>query len=180
MARLSIPPRELTAPETQRALDDVTRRLGFTPNLHRAMSVSGPVLASFEAVSNRLGVTLSPQIREAIGLAVSEINHCDYCINAHRYVAERFGLRLPKEGLLETIPRFLDARIAAAVRFAIQVVKSRGHTTEGDLLAVREAGFSDPEILEITAVCVQATFSNYVTSVVGSDSDFPSVEEMPA
>ncbi|MFJ6121641.1 hypothetical protein [Streptomyces sp. NPDC092129] len=46
--------------------------------------------------------------------------------------------------------------------------------------AVREAGFSDPQILEIVGVAVQFLLTNFINNVADTDIDFPRVEGAPA
>jgi hypothetical protein len=58
--------------------------------------------------------------------------------------------------------------IAAALVFAKAVITSKGFVTDGELEAVRSAGYSDGEIGEIVAL---NTFTNYVNSVGQTTSD---------
>jgi alkylhydroperoxidase family enzyme len=61
------------------------------------------------------------------------------------------------------------------VRFAAQVVRSRGHVADADLQAVRAAGFADAEIIDIVLAVALNTFTNYVNEVARTEIDFPVV-----
>jgi alkylhydroperoxidase family enzyme len=68
-----------------------------------------------------------------------------------------------------------DMKAAAAVRFAGEVVRSRGHVTDEDLQAVKDAGYNDAQIIEIVAHVALNTLTNYVNVVAGTAIDFPIV-----
>jgi alkylhydroperoxidase family enzyme len=55
------------------------------------------------------------------------------------------------------------------------VVDSRGQVSDADLAAVRDAGYSDPEILAIVTVAVQALLTNFINNVNQTDIDIPAV-----
>ena len=65
---------------------------------------------------------------------------------------------------------------AAAGNFARQVIDKRGHVTNADMAAVREAGFDAAQILEIVALSIQFSMTNYLNSVAGTDIDFPPID----
>jgi alkylhydroperoxidase family enzyme len=69
----------------------------------------------------------------------------------------------------------VDPKRAAAARFAQQVVDSRGQVSDADLAAVRDAGYSDSEILAIVTVAVQALLTNFINNVNQTDIDIPAV-----
>jgi alkylhydroperoxidase family enzyme len=61
------------------------------------------------------------------------------------------------------------------VSFAAKVVRERGHITEADIKAVRDAGFSDGQIVEILAITAENVFTNLLNVVAETDIDFPVV-----
>ena len=68
-----------------------------------------------------------------------------------------------------------DTKADAAVRFAVKLVSAHGHVSESDLGAVREAGYSDAQIIEIVLHVALNTLTNYVNEVAKTDIDFPVV-----
>jgi len=68
-----------------------------------------------------------------------------------------------------------DAKANAAVSFAAKVVRDRGHVTDAGIKAVRDAGFSDGQIVEILAVTAENIFTNLLNVVAETDIDFPVV-----
>ena len=69
-----------------------------------------------------------------------------------------------------------DPKTAAAVQFARAIARERGWVSDDDLHQVREAGYSDAEIVEIIAVTIANIFSNYFNHIAQTDIDFPKVE----
>ena len=66
-----------------------------------------------------------------------------------------------------------DDQRAGALRFAREVVESRGHPSDEALNEVREAGYSDEQIIEMVATVALATFTNYMNDFMGTEVDFP-------
>jgi len=61
------------------------------------------------------------------------------------------------------------------VRFAVQVTRTRGHVGDAALQAVRAAGWSDAQVIEIVQHVALNTWTNYINEVAGTVVDFPAV-----
>jgi nuclear transport factor 2 (NTF2) superfamily protein len=61
-----------------------------------------------------------------------------------------------------------DPKADAAVRFAVKVLRERGHVTEDDVNAVKSAGYDDAQVIEIVLHVALNTWTNYI-NVVGQD-----------
>lgn len=157
----------------------VEARLGFVPNLHRLMSISPAVLSGALGLQEALSNTLDARTRNAIALAVSEVNACSYCLSSHCYVASRLQHVPSEEVRLNRTGQSEDAKVAAAARFAAKVVDSRGHVSDEQVAAVRAAGFTDAQLLEIIALSVQFTLTNLINNVAGTDIDFETIMTPP-
>ena len=180
MARIAIPAREDAPEAAQRLLDAVHKQLGVVPNLFRLVSLSPAALQAYLGFSGALARTLDLRTRERIALAVAEVNGCDYCLSAHTYL----GLNLARIDEAEIARNrqgeSSDAKAHAAVGFAAKVAKLRGQVGDADLRAVREAGYSDAEIIEIVAVVAENVFTNFINNVAETDIDFPVVRSAKA
>jgi alkylhydroperoxidase family enzyme len=66
-----------------------------------------------------------------------------------------------------------DDQRAAALRFAREVVESRGHPSDEALNEVRNAGYTDEQIVEMVATINLATFTNYMNDFMGTKVDLP-------
>ncbi len=66
-----------------------------------------------------------------------------------------------------------DEQRAAALRFTREVVESRGQPSDEALNEVRNAGYTDEQIVEIVATVALATFTNYMNDFMGTEVDLP-------
>jgi uncharacterized peroxidase-related enzyme len=180
MSRIAIPTLAESPDAAKPTLHAVGQKLGVVPNLFRLIGVSPAALTGFAAFQGALSSTFDVKTRERIALAVSEVNGCNYCLSAHTYLALNLAKLSPEEVALNRKGHSGDARADAAVQFANRVVSQRGHVTDGDLTAVREAGVSDAQIVEIVALVAENTFTNYLNEVANTDIDFPVVEHAQA
>lgn len=176
MARFELPAPDQAPVESQPLLQAVAQRIGFTPNSHRLLSISPPVLAGFMALQSSLSKTLDLKTRNGIALAVSEANGCGYCLAAHTHAASVMAKTAHTEIALNRVAASGDSKRAAALRFARQLVDTRGKVSDEALEAVRSAGFSDKQIIEIVALTVQFLFTNFMNNMAESDVDFPTPE----
>jgi uncharacterized peroxidase-related enzyme len=175
MSRLSIPARDDVPEASKPILDAVHKQLGTVPNMFRLIAQSPAALLAFTANNGALGKALDVKTRERIALAVAQVNGCDYCLSAHTYLGLNLAKISREEIALNREGRSGDAKASAAVRFAAKIVRERGHVTEGDIKALRGAGFTDGQIVEIVAVTAENVFTNLLNVAADTDIDFPVV-----
>lgn len=180
MSRLPIPTLD-SAPEASKpTLDAVHKQLGAVPNLFRLIGSSPVALTAFASFQGALARTLDVKTRERIALAVAQVNGCDYCLSAHTYLGLNFAKISPEEIALNRKGASGDGKANAAVRFAARVAKERGHVSDADIKAVRDAGFTDAQVVEIVALVAENSFTNYLNEVAKTDIDFPVVHAAEA
>lgn len=158
---------------TATTLAAVHKLLGGTPNLFLVAAQAPAVLDALVGLNAAVGKTsLGGRIREAIALTVAEANGCDYCLSAHSVLGARAGL---DQGDIELArdAAATGTKTAALLRFARHLVLERGRVSERAVAAVREAGASDAELLEVVATVVLNVFTNYINLVADTDIDFP-------
>ncbi len=68
-----------------------------------------------------------------------------------------------------------DAKAAAALTFVTALVEHTGDVTDGELAAVRLAGHSDAEVVEIISHVAMNIFTNLIGKAAQVDIDFPKV-----
>src|ERR1700743_2468479 len=149
MSRLTIPTRQSVPAASKRLPDAVEKQRGVVPNLFRLIGSSSAVSEGFLANSRALTKTLDVKTRERIALAVAQVNGCDYCLSAHSYLGLNLAKISQEEIDLNRAGKSGDAKADAAVSFAAEVVRERGHVGAADIQAVRDAGYSDGAIVEI-------------------------------
>ena len=176
MARIKAIDPSQTEGKTSKLLDGVQQQLGAVPNIFRTFAHSPAVLDFYLSQSNALSKgVLDPKIREQIALAAAGENSCNYCASAHTAIGKSLGL---EDGeLTENLNgRSQDARIEAALTFTRRIIDVRGQVTDDDLQSIRDAGFSETEIVEIIANVALNMFTNYFNHIADTDVDFPLVD----
>jgi uncharacterized peroxidase-related enzyme len=178
MTRIATPSTiEEAREQAQPLLTAVNKQLGVVPNMFRLIANRPHTLEGFLGLLGALGKGALPAAtRERIALAVAEANGCDYCLSAHTYLG-RNGVKLDEaEITANRNGASNDLKADAAVRFAAKLVALRGHVSEADLSAVKLAGYSDGQVLEIIAHVALNIFTNYVNEALQTEIDFPLVE----
>jgi len=176
MARLNPVQSDQATGKAKELLDAVQAKLKMTPNMTRVMANSPAVLQGYLSFSGALaGGALDPKLREMIALEVGEQNACQYCVSAHTAIGKMTGL---SDSDIDAArgAQASSSKNAAALQFARQIIAKRGLTTEADVDAVRNAGFSDAEIAEIIAHVALNVFTNYFNNTAGVEVDFPKIE----
>ncbi len=177
MSRIPTPATiEAAPPAAQPLVQAVKKQLGVVPNLFRLVATSPAALEGYLGMSGALARGALPAAtRERIALAIAEINGCNYCLSAHTYLGRNVAKLDAAELAMNRAGRSNDLQADAAVRFAVQVTEHRGHVDDADLQAVRAAGYSDAQIIEIVQHIALNTWTNYLNEVAKTDIDFPAV-----
>jgi uncharacterized peroxidase-related enzyme len=143
------------------------------PRFLKLLAKSPAAMNAFVQAESALAVgqLASPQ-REAIALAVAEINGCNYCLSAHEGAARQAGLS-DEEIWLARKASANNPKLEAMLRFVQAVVLQRGEVNDEDFSAMRKAGFSDSEIIEVLANVAVNIFANYFNIIAQTDLDRP-------
>ena len=134
-------------------------------------------LALYKAVLHHAGNSVERWILETVGVAVSLANGCGYCVDHH---ASGLGRVLGDEGQAQAILRALAAgrpkdalagRALAAVHYAQKLTCSPAEMCEDDIEALRAAGFTDGEILEVNQVAAYFAYANRTVLGLGASPE---------
>src|SRR5579872_55772 len=141
MPRLATPASIETSPVASRPLlEAVEKQLGVVPNLFRLVGNSPAGLEGFLGLMGALSKgQLEAATRTRIALAVAEINRCDYCLSAHTYLGRNLAKLSDAEMAANRDGGSTDPRAAVAVRFAKEIVRTRGNVSDADVNAVKQA-----------------------------------------
>ena len=72
--------------------ENLEKKFGRIPEVFQAMGRNGDFLEAALQVSEAAGRGLDPKTKELIIIAVSAINGCTYCLDAHRSAALQAGV----------------------------------------------------------------------------------------
>lgn len=175
MERIKLLSKEQASGSAQKALDSLTNG-GKIINIFKAMANSAAVLKSYAGIAGALAEkTLDNTIAEKIALLIAKINGCEYCNAAHSYLAKDV---LSQDEISQARQGKSDnKKVQSALDFAAAVMKKAGKVSDEELAKVKEAGFSDGEILEIIAIVALNFFTNAINNVTQTPVDFPKPKE---
>ncbi|WP_340116997.1 peroxidase-related enzyme [Pelagibius sp. 7325] len=116
---------------------------------------------------NRGGMGRAERELGAIGASV--INRCVYCAAVH---ASRFNQLTKSEDVTQRVfddgeAAQLEPRQAAIFRFAARLSKTPSEADEKDMLALREAGLKDDEILDLILSAALFGWANRLMHTLG-------------
>ena len=177
MLRLNPVERHQVGKELQALLETGRPGLEGIPNFLRILSNSpAAALAYLQAEGALAKGRLSARQREQIALAVAEINGSEYCLLAHAAAGGKAGLS-GEEIQSARRAAAAEARDGQMLRFTQSMVLQRGEISDQDLGALRQAGFSDAEIIEIVANIALNVFTNYLNILSKTELDFPALAD---
>jgi uncharacterized peroxidase-related enzyme len=161
--------------ESKPTLDAFTKNIGFTPNMMATFAQSPIAFNAWASLLGSLSKALDVKTRDSIGLAVSEVNGCNYCLTVHSFTAQHMAKLPAEEIILARKGHAGDPKRDAAVQFARLVISKRGQVSDADLEAVRSAGYTDANIMEIVALVAMYSLTNFINNVFDPQKDFPAV-----
>lgn len=177
MNRITLPAPDQIPAATLPLLDAVKKQLGVVPNLMKLVGNSPAALEGYLSLNGALNKgALDAKTRERIALAIAEINGCSYCLSAHTYLGKNVAKLDDAEIAANRNGNSSDPKAAAAVHFAARVAQERGHVSDSDLNAVKAAGYTQAEIVEIVLHVALNTLTNYINEVAQTEIDFPKVD----
>ena len=160
---------------TQKYFDICQEKLGMVPNVLQAYAFDIEKLNAFTTFYNDLMLGqsgLSKLEREMIAVVVSSLNRCFYCLTAHgAAVREISGNPVLGEQLVMNYKAAeLEPRQRAMLDFAALLTTASSTVEESDRQNLRDNGFSDRDIWDITSV---AAFFNMTNRVASSTAMVP-------
>ena len=177
MSRITIPAIETATGATSVAYAEVRKIAGGgVPNLFAALGHLSPAVltAVLDAEATLASSSLSKQDLEIIKLAISEQTGCDYCIAAHVMLGKMVGLKAETIKNIREGQSTGDARHDALVHFVSNLQKTSGTISEFEYNAIRSAGYTDAQLVEISLAIAMTVFTNTFNRINDTDIDFPS------
>jgi uncharacterized peroxidase-related enzyme len=164
---LPVPDMEDLPEDVRKYFDICMEKLGMVPNVLTAFSQNLKQLNGFTSFYNELMMgesELSKLEREMVAVVVSSENKCFYCLVAHG-AAVRVMSGDPALGehlVMNYRSAKLDKRQRAMLDFASHLTRSPATVAEDEVQALRDAGFSDSGIWDLSNVIGFYNMSNRV------------------
>ena len=176
VSRIEVISNENANSEQQELLDVIQTKLGMVPNFLRVFANSPAALRAFLGLHGIAGEgSLDAKTRERIALAMAQQNACQYCVSAHTAIGHKTGLN-GAEMDANRAGSSQDASAAVAVKFAQALAEHSGELTNAEIAEVRDAGYSDAQIVEIITHVGMNLLTNILAKTSRVAIDFPEVE----
>src|ERR1700755_268638 len=99
MSRIPVPTPEQVPADSKPTLDAFTKNIGFTPNMLATFALSPIAFNAWAALRGSMSRALDLKTRDIIGLAVSEVNGCNYCLASHSVAAAHMA-KMPADEII--------------------------------------------------------------------------------
>ena len=169
---LRLPAAEELPPEVHELWAPSLEKLGFVPNVLRAYALRPSHLVAWntwyeESMKGDSGLTKAE--REMIAVVVSVANRCRYCIAAHSAALRK----LTKDAVLadqiaaDHGAAAIPDRMRKALDYALKLTREPWTIAETDVQALRGAGWTDEDVMDIAEVTGLFNMSNRLASGLG-------------
>jgi AhpD family alkylhydroperoxidase len=169
-----------SAPEGSRdALKALEAKFGKVLNIHGAMAHSPAVLETYAAIQQVLQdrSAFDARTREAIALAVAVVDECSYCQAAHTAGGKAAGLS-EQETVDIRRGQVADPRLSVLLALVREQAGNVGEVQDSTWQAALDAGWSDAQLTETSAVVALNLFTNYFNHLVRTKLDLPAAPQL--
>jgi uncharacterized peroxidase-related enzyme len=149
-----------TAKGPQNSLDNIIKVHSLRPH-----TLSGH-LSLYKNVLHHTANTLPRWYLETIGVYVSALNGCDYCVAHHAEgLRKHYADEKESEKIIECLQKgkpenFFNGFFLEGLIYAKILTVSPAAVLKQNIMKLRNEGFSDGEILEINQVCAYFNYAN--------------------
>jgi uncharacterized peroxidase-related enzyme len=150
---------------------EVQAKAGFVPNVFLTLAHRPDEFRAFFAYHDALMLKeggLTKGEREMIVVATSAVNNCLYCVVAHGAILRIYEKQPLLADQLAVNHRKADItpRQKAMLDFAIKVCSDSASINDEDFKTLRDYGFDDADIWDITAITAFFGLSNRMANVI--------------
>jgi AhpD family alkylhydroperoxidase len=180
MKAFTVPTRAELTPEAQTLYDGILKAFGFVPNLFATIGYSANALGSYLGFQGAQAKgTFNGKEREAIYLAVSQVNECQYCQAAHTAIGKNMGLT-DADMLQVRGGTHADQKLSTITKLAADIQRTHGRPDAKLLEAFFALGYKEAALIDLLALVSDKVFANYVHNITQIPIDFPVAQPLEA
>lgn len=172
MARLTVNTLETAPEKAKERMEMVQKANGFIPNLIGVLANSPQALEMYQEVGKiNSRSSLTPEEIEVVQITAAAHNGCDFCVAGHTKIGT-LKLKMPENVLNALRARTTiedNAKYQALAQFTMQLIDKRGKVSDEELAAIKAAGYSEQNILDVVLGVALATLCNYANNVAQND-----------
>ena len=172
MSTFNIPTREEVNETNQAIFDSLEKQLGFVPNLFATYAYSNNALKNYLDFAGAPS-SLKAKEKEAVNLAVSQVNNCDYCLAAHTAISKMSGFNDEQIIELRQGKASFDNKLDELAKLAKNITENRGKTDADVIENFFNAGWTKENLIDAISLVGDKTISNYINNTTKVNIDFP-------
>ena len=170
ISRFGVPALEELPDDIRERILDTQAKAGFVPNVFLALARRPEEFRAFFAYHDALLLRdsgLTKGEKEMIIVATSGANQCLYCVVAHGALLRIYEKNplIADQVAVNYRKADITPRQKAMLAFALKVCSDSAAVGDADFAALRDLGFSDDDIWDITAITGLFGLSNRMANV---------------
>ena len=171
-SKFNVPTRSEVSPANQEIFDSLEEAVGFVPNIFATYAHSENALKNYLDFSNAK-TSLKTKEKEAVNLAVSEVNKCLYCLSAHTAIAGMNGYTPEQILELRAGQASFDPKLNALASLSKNITENRGATSTDILDNFFAQGWTKENLIDTISLVGDKTITNYLHKTTQVPVDFP-------
>lgn len=169
----TVPEEEATGLVAELYAEDV-EDLGYVPSHSRVMSLNPEAVRGFEQLIRAIAIPMGKRRYELVTLAAAEALGSQACLLAH---SRKTLTVLDAEQITRILRDYRDAGLTdaevAMMDYAARLSGDSSSMTDADSQRLRDAGFSDREIVDITMAAAARNFYSRSLHALAVEVDVP-------
>ncbi len=177
ISRYPVPSLETLPEDIRDRILAVQEKAHFIPNVFLTLAHRPAEFRAFftyhDAIMEREGSTLSPAEKEMIVVATSAANGCQYCVVAHGALLRIYAKapQLADQIAINYLHAPLNERQKAMLAFALKLSRTPELIQQSDYDQLKQLGYDDEDILDITGITAFFGLSNRMAIVTGMQAN---------
>ena len=158
--------------EVRRMYERQAGFFGYLPNYATVFSGRPEIMSLWAHLQAGIKSNMSPRLFELVTLAAAHELRSSYCCLAHgRKLMTSFSPQEVRAIVVRDGEGVLSPAEVAAVRHARLVARAADEVSAADVERLREAGYSDDDIFDITATAAARAFFTKLVDGLGAEPD---------
>ena len=146
-------------------------QIGKIPNILKTTSIDPQIAKWFwDGVKIILlrESSIPRTLKESIAVVVSNANSCNYCTQAHGMLLQLMGFTDEKIMDLKNKFETFSDKERVVLDYALKINTSANKTTFNDHKILKDFGYDDKQIVEITSVVAAFNWANIIADALGT------------
>lgn len=166
-------PEEQAEADVKQMYEENVAHFGYLPNYVQAFSLRPQAMAAWGQFLDTIRQETDARRYELITLAAARALKSSYCMLAHGTIIlqDFYTVEQLTSIALDYQTANLTAAEVAMMAFAEQVVREAAAVTQSHIDTLRQHGFSDAEIFDITTIAAARCFMSKTADALGAEPD---------